>query len=377
MGADGVMYPANSDSPNSPWFESMVWPENPTGKLKTPQIADSNRRVCDGVYVWPMYFGMTVRGLDSLVVAMIGAWLTLLFCQPQGYEVPTGDRPDCASWSFSITKGYSASVRAGFVVYKEEPVTSHDAVVNAFESLHSMTNGLYSEWSWYGQMQLWEMIMSRPISDPTSWVGAYTEIMDEKWNAVISGFENCPVLDVTNAKAGAYAWLQYKAPYLGIQEGFVSSFFRDVLGIRTTTYNFGFRGAGAENIVSFYGSGYTEADFTRLQLYRDITVYEEMARRAKIVCADLDASVGSFVSINQWVASAQTVSRRLEAGYADMDDRKRHLKEVVPDLTDRQLEHLASSHEHGDELDRRISTCAPDFSMNCLFKTVGTRFNDF
>lgn len=90
---------------------------------------------------------------------------------------------------------------------------------------------LDSEWSWYGQMQLWEMMMSKPISDPTSWIGAYIDIMEEKWALVIDGFANCPVLDVSNPRAGAYAFFVYKAPYLGIQDGFVSSFFRDVLGV--------------------------------------------------------------------------------------------------------------------------------------------------
>lgn len=65
MGGDGNMYSADSDSPASPWFESMVFPENPSGKMKTPQLS-ANRRVCDGVYLWPMYFGMTVSSLFSL-----------------------------------------------------------------------------------------------------------------------------------------------------------------------------------------------------------------------------------------------------------------------------------------------------------------------
>jgi len=193
MGGDGLVYAANSNSPSSPWFESMVFPENPTGKIKTPQIEDPNRRVCDGVYVWPMYFGMT------------------------GFEVPMDQRPDCSAWSFSITKAYSASVRAGFVLYKELPASNHDSMVDSMSSLHTMTNGLYSEWSWYGQMQLWEMMMSKPLSDPTSWIGAYSEIMKEKWDLVIDGFKDCPVLELTNDYAGAYAFFQYKDPYLGTQ----------------------------------------------------------------------------------------------------------------------------------------------------------------
>ena len=73
--------------------------------------------------------------------------------------------------------------------------------------------------------------MSKPISDPTSWIGAYSQIMEEKWSLIIDAFEDCPVTTVSNPRAGAYAWFVYKEPYLGIQDGFVSSFFRDVLGV--------------------------------------------------------------------------------------------------------------------------------------------------
>ena len=235
---------------------------------------------------------------------------------------------------------------------------------------------MYSEWSWYGQMQLWEMIMSKPLTDPTSWIGAYAEIMDEKWTLMIDAFADCPVASLTNPKAGAYAWFVYKEPYVGVQDGFVSSFFRDVLGVRTTTYNWGFRGADP---ADFYGENYTTADFTRLQLYRDITVYEEVARRAKIVCADLDASIGDFVSVNEWVAASQeTRNRRLTAGgYMDQDDRRRHLSEVLPGLRERQLQTLVENHEMGDDIDKKAASCAPDFTTTCLFKNVGSRFADF
>jgi hypothetical protein len=80
-------------------------------------------------------------------------------------------------------------------------------------------------------MQLWEMIMSKYISDPTSWIGAYSQIMEEKWSLIIDAFADCPVLTLSNPRAGAYAWFVYNPPYLGVQSGFVSSFFRDVLGV--------------------------------------------------------------------------------------------------------------------------------------------------
>jgi len=247
-------------------------------------------------------------------------------------------------------------------------------MVDIQEKLYSMTNGLYSEWSWYGQMQLWEMIMSRPLDDPTSWIGAYSAIMDEKWELLIEAFDGCPVLTLTNPKAGAYAWFKYEAPYLGIQGGFVSSFFRDVLGVRTTTYNWGFRGADP---ADFYGAGYSNEDFTRLQLYRDVSVYAEIARRAAIVCADTSAVIGDFISIDQWVAGEGTTERRLNGGYEDIEERKRHLMETIPDLDERQLEYLAKSHQDSDAIDRRVLTCAPHFTTDCLFKMAGTRFNDF
>ena len=57
LGGDNITYAADSTSLSSPWFESMVFPENPTGKIKTPQLS-AERRVCDGVYVWPVSSGV-------------------------------------------------------------------------------------------------------------------------------------------------------------------------------------------------------------------------------------------------------------------------------------------------------------------------------
>lgn len=113
-----------------------------------------------------------------------------------------------------------------------------------------------------------------------------------------------------------------------------------------------------------------------MHLYRDVSVYEEISRRAKIVCADMDASVGNFISINQWAASAATNERRLAQGYVDIEERKRHLREVIPDLTDGQLDYIASSHEDSDKVGRAAASCAPSYSTSCLFKKVGTRFSD-
>lgn len=139
-------------------------------------------------------------------------------------------------------------------MFKSEPVSQKEAFVTVLDVQYSQTFGLYSEWSWYGQMQLWEMIMSRPINDPTSWIGAYSEIMDEKWNAISEAFEGCPVVTLTNYKAGAYGWFRMNEAYLGIQssEEFLSTFFKDVLGVSAPTYSWGFRGADPADFYGMY-----------------------------------------------------------------------------------------------------------------------------
>lgn len=145
--------------------------------------------------------------------------------------------------------------------------------------------------------------------------------------------------------------------------------------MRTTTYNWGYRGADP---ADFYGEGYGVADFTRLQLFRDVNVYTEIGRRAKIVCADLDASIGDFVSVNQWTAAKATLTRRrMQEGYASIEERELHLKEVIPSLTDRQAKYMAYSHEATDKVDKNVQNCAPNFSTTCMFKMAGTRHKDF
>jgi hypothetical protein len=106
-GADGLAYAADSADPNSPWLETMVFPENPSGTIKVPQNPDPSRRVCDGVYNWPMYYGM------------------------EGWKIPLDKRPDCLTWAFSVTKAYSATVRAGFSIRRSAAAAPSKATCSA------------------------------------------------------------------------------------------------------------------------------------------------------------------------------------------------------------------------------------------------------
>ena len=74
---------------------------------------------------------------------MLTLYVLLSFSTQQNYTIPMEERPDCSAWSFSITKAYSASVRAGFIIYKREPETNKAAMVDAISSSYSMTHGLF------------------------------------------------------------------------------------------------------------------------------------------------------------------------------------------------------------------------------------------
>ena len=112
---------------------------------------------------------------------------------------------DCTSWAGSVTKLYSAAVRAGYILYKKDDDVFAGALESISESMRSLADGHLSEWTWWGQIQILDQLMAKPASDPTSWIGAYNGIMKEKWDAVNEGFAGCgDYVELTNYKKGAY-----------------------------------------------------------------------------------------------------------------------------------------------------------------------------
>jgi hypothetical protein len=348
-GDDGQMYDASSEADTSPWFERMVWPENPTGETRTQQ-GPAKRLVCDGCYVAPPYF-------------------------PDG-KIPGSKKPKCSAWAFSLTKTWSATIRTGTAMtLKDHPISA--AMQDVAAEAHSIHNGIYSEWTWKGGIQVKQMMMSKPYTDPTSWIGAYTILMKEKWDLIIDAFKDCPIWELTNGPLeGAYGWFKKKGEYKGLNSGWLDSSFLDVLGVHTTSYNFGFRGATASD---YYGEGYGNADFTRLQLYRDISVYQEVARRAKIACAGgaVEHSAGKYMTIAEWKASKEAGRRRLaENGGVHpvtAEERARHLQEVVPRLTDTEARILAEQQHEAHQIEENVEKhCAPrEYSTSCLMRYSG------
>jgi hypothetical protein len=347
-GDDGLPYDASSTDAKSPWFERMVWPENPTGEVRT-QVGPESRLLCDGCYIFPPYF--------------------------KGGEVPRASKPKCAGWAFSLTKIYSAQIRAGTLLTK----TSHpfNAIMEEVAGdVHSMANGLYSEWVWHGSMQVKQLFMAKPYSDPKSWVGAYSALMAEKWTILVEAFKDCPVMELINGpdRTGAYLWLKKKPGYQCLNKGGRDSFMLDCIGVQTTSYNFGFRGTTASD---YYGAGYCQDDFTRIQLYRDINVYKEVAKRLKTVCGGgaVTHALGTFMTLAEWKASKSS-SRRLEEQGMEpkgVEEHKEHLKRAIPRFTDQEAQ-LHAEHQHeADEIDKKVEEhCAPrGYPMDCLFKHYG------
>jgi hypothetical protein len=290
--------------------------------------------------------------------------------------VPGSKKPTCAGWAFSMTKAYSATVRAGtMLTLKDHP---WDGVVDKIASAqNSMAHGLYSEWSWKGMIQIKNFIMSKPISDPTSWFGAYTEIMKEKWAVMSEAIGTCDFLELVNGPSltGAYLWIKKNGDYRCLNKGWKDSFFMDCVGVETTSYNFGFRGTTASD---YYGDGYCNDDFTRIQLYRDINVYKEVARRLKLVCAGeaVTHSTGKFLTVAEWKASKEAGRRRLEqTGMepATVEERARHLRDAVPRLTEKEAALLSERQHEAAEIQKKLDEfCEPrGYPMDCLFEHTG------
>ena len=339
MGFDGVPYTPDSTSTNSPWMESLVFPENPSGVIKTPQ-GPVERRICDACYIYPMFFGMN------------------------NWEIP--EAPECMAWAGSVTKLYSASVRAGYVIYKNDDPDWVALMEAASGAVRSMADGLMSEWTWWGQIQILDQLMTKPYTDPTSWIGAYITIMEEKWTTLINGFSGCgDYIEITNPSAGAYVWFMLKGDAVGMEEGdWLSSFFGEVLGVKTTTYSWGFRGA---NPADYYGAGYSVYDFVRLQLFRDVNVYHEVARRAALVCADPLASVDGYLTIPEWLTTGRRRRRALKEGGAV--DHAAHLHAAAPRLSDNQVQRLVAKRAEADAIGAAVEEhCAPMYTSTCLQK---------
>ena len=78
-------------------------------------------------------------------------------------------------------------------------------------------------------------------------------------------------------------------------------------------------------------------DFIRMQLFRDVNVYHEVGRRAKLACADPSVGLEGFMSINEWIAMRGAGRRKLSAGPFD---HAASIRKAAPNLADKHVERL-------------------------------------
>lgn len=279
---NGTMYTPASTDPKSPWFQTNVIPGNPIGRFG-PCVTPREKCLCDGVYWYP------------------------------GFVAPGKELSDikCYSWAFSITKIYSARMRAGIMMIMDKPAAVR-AASGTVDTALSIANGLYSHMQTHGQVQLIQKLMEKPFSDPTSWLHAMAKAQYEKWDAIYDAFSVCQAAGVTKITAeqskyfGAYVFSSMMPDYQGLSVnigGSTSDFFKSVVGFDHYNYNWGWRGEKPVN----YGNGVTSVitvqDFNRIHLFRALEVYQEEARRMKKVCSDFNArATPTTLTLNEWKA---------------------------------------------------------------------------
>lgn len=125
---NGMMYQPNSTDPMSPWFQTNVIPGNPIGRFG-PCVAPREKCLCDGVYWYPGFVAA-----DHVLTDI-----------------------KCYSWAFSLTKIYSARMRAGIMLVMNTP-SAVSAARSAQGSATNIANGLISHMNIQGQIQLMEKV---------------------------------------------------------------------------------------------------------------------------------------------------------------------------------------------------------------------------
>eukprot|EP00957_Ditylum_brightwellii_P125530 9568606-Ditylum_brightwellii.AAC.1 len=115
-----------------------------------------------------------------------------------------------------------------------------------------------------------------------------------------------------------------------------------------------------------------------MQLYRDLNVYNEVARRAKIICSDPETSFcDDSLSPSEFVAVQEARKRRRLHEVESRNERRSLFKEELPLLSDRKLERFLDNWAMRDEMDQKVSACAPEYTMSCLFKATGRNGEDY
>ena len=321
--AFGVMHFPNSTSSNSPWFQTNVIPGNPIGRFqecRTPR----NRCLCDGVYYLPNFLapGTVLRNFQ------------------------------CYSFAHSVTKFYSAQVRAGFM-FVMNYAAAQNASTQIMGSMRALGNAAASYMQLHGQIQLMKKMMELPITNPSSWLNALSRTQYAKWDAMDAAITVCNtnrILMRTPEQQkyfGAYIF-GYMHPSL---QGYSTNigntspdFFKSVVGFDHFDYSGGWRGEVPTNYnYPTIMPNITVNDFFRIHLFRAEAVYLEEARRLTLVCTNKNARLlPTLLTVNEWIFARTPVSGRRSLQAEAPED--------APGLHERALKVIEVTKRHGAEM---------------------------
>jgi hypothetical protein len=324
--AFGVMHTPNSTSANSPWFQTNVIPGNPTGRFqecRTPR----NRCLCDGVYFLPNFVapGTVLRNFQ------------------------------CYSFAHTVTKFYSAQMRAGSLFVMDYAAAAA-ASSQIMSSMRAAGSAAASYMQLHGQIQLMKKMMEIPLSNPSSWLNAFSRTQYYKWDVLDAAITVCNanrILMRTPEQQkyfGVYVF-GYMHPSLqgySINIGTTSNdFFKSVVNYGVFDYSWGWRGEVPTNYgYSTIMPNVTVNDFFRIHLLRAEAVYLELARRLTLVCTNKAARViPNALTVNEWIVLRTPVS---SAGRRALQAEGE--PEVAAITAERALKIIEVTKRHGEEM---------------------------
>jgi hypothetical protein len=128
-----------------------------------------------------------------------------------------------------------------------------------------------------------EWVMSKPLSDSTSYGHIAHAIQMEKWDLILEGFDRClkeNVFTVRNnpLKRASTILVTFEGNYSGALNGLFSDFFSKTMGAITRAWVT----TAAEDAVG--GGQVTKSNGVRISAYSELYKYYELKRRATIVC---------------------------------------------------------------------------------------------
>lgn len=252
-------FPVSSTATESPWMEILVIPNNPDGRIDQPSVP-TDRAICDGVYTFPSYF-------------------------PNG-TIPA--LPSCWAWGFSTHKLVVAGSRVGHYMFAGDDASFlEEGRLYVQDIAHDIGVGVPSQPSISQQLAVNAFLMKQDSwRHPDSWVQQQALTIKHKFDLIYDGFAACVEKNVLGfygpQYSGIAAVLKVLPPYDAQNAGMQSGFLLKTINVV------------AKPILN---------DMIRVHIASVMEDYIELNRRAKVVCADISASLPGLQPVSSMLVA--------------------------------------------------------------------------